>query len=57
MTGDSNDDYEPYNGAAHGCSPYDLDISECRYTECDDGNYDPCDDAEDYGEEDIDDED
>ena len=68
MTDDNNDDREPYNGAAFGYSPYDMDASECRYwlidhisddldndvdDEDDDDDYDCCDDAEDYG--DIDD--
>lgn len=58
MTDDNNDDYEPYNGAAYGYSPYDMDARECRYwaidhlvDDGDDGDYDCCDDAEDYGEE------
>ena len=63
MTDDDNDDYEPYNGAAYGFSPYDLMDFECRscfeqggaggYPDPDD--YDCCDDAEDYGEDDADD--
>lgn len=60
----SNEQDEPYNGAAFGYSPFDMDASECRYwaidhisddldDDEDDGDYDCCDDAEDYG--DIDD--
>ena len=58
-------DREPYNGAAYGYSPYDLMDFECRscyeqggaggYPDPED--YDCCDDAEDYGEEEMDDED
>ena len=63
MTDDNNDDYEPYNGAYKGYSPFDMDADECRprcdYDPCDvcddaeddDGDYDYCDDAEDYGED------
>ena len=59
MTDDNNDDdREPYNGAAYGYSPYDMDARECRYwaddEDDDDGDYDCCDDAEDYGDEDDD---
>ena len=51
---------KPYNGAYKGNSPFDMDDRECRPwrdydpyddTEDDDGDYDCCDDAEDYGEE------
>ena len=63
-----NQNEEPYNGAAFGYSPYDMDASECRYwaidhisDDLDDdedyddgGDYDCCDDAEDYGEDDDD---
>ena len=53
MTDDNNDDYEPYNGAYKGNSPFDMDADECRLWR----DYDPCDDAEDYAEEEADDED
>lgn len=53
-----NQNEEPYNGAAYGYSPFDIDARECRYwaidhlaDDDDDGDYDCCDDAEDYGEE------
>ena len=55
-----NQNEEPYNGAAFGYSPYDMDADECRPwrdydpyddAEEDDDDYDCCDDAEDYGEE------
>jgi len=46
---------KPYNGAAYGYSPYDMDARECRYwaddEDDDDDDYDCCDDAEDYREE------
>ena len=41
-----NQNEEPYNGAACGYSPYDMDARECGCG----GDYDCCDDAEDYGE-------
>ena len=52
MTDDDNDDYEPYNGAAYGYSPFDMMDFECRSCFEQGGeDYDCCDDAEDYGEE------
>ena len=58
MTDDNNDDYEPYNGAYMGYSPYDMSAEECGYGDYDpfgldddDDPFDCCDDAEDYGEE------
>ena len=56
-----NQNEEPYNGAAYGYSPYDMDASECRYWACDHladdvDDYDCCDDAEDYAGDDSDDE-
>ena len=56
MSDNQND--KPYNGAAYGFSPYDMDARECRYwaiehlADDDDDDYDCCDDADDYGEED-----
>ena len=63
-----NKNEEPYNVAAYGYSPFDMDASECRYWAIDhisddldnddyddDDDYDCCDDAEDYGEDDADD--
>ena len=50
-----NQNEEPYNGAAYGYSPFDMDLNECLGLD-EWGDYDPCDDAEDYGEE-TDDED
>ena len=38
---------KPYNGAYKGNSPFDMDDRECGCG----GDYDVCDDAEDYGEE------
>ena len=42
---------KPYNGAYMGNSPFDMDDRECGCG----GDYDCCDDAEDYGEDDDDD--
>ena len=42
--------FELYNGAVRGFSPYDMDDRECNNW----GDYDCCDDAEDYGEDDDD---
>ena len=53
MTDDNNDDREPYNGAAYGYSPFDMMDFECRSCFEQGGeDYDCCDDAEDYGEDD-----
>ena len=38
---------KPYNGAYMGNSPFDMDDRECGCG----GDYDCCDDAEDYGED------
>lgn len=42
--------FEPYNGAAYSYSPFDMDLNECLGLD-ERGDYDCCDDAEDYGEE------
>lgn len=43
---------DDYNGASYGYSPYDMLDWECHnWGERESEDYDCCDDAEDYGEE------
>ena len=51
----SNEQDEPYNGAAFGYSPYDMDASECRYWPIDHISDDLDDDDDDEFDDDDDD--
>ena len=53
-----NKNEEPYNGAVRGFSPFDMDDRECNnwgdYIDDERDEYDCCDDAEDYTDDDSD---